>query len=167
MANAPCGSVIEQGLCIYAEAVQQSFPDLPPLQAMAAESYAGMPIFDAAVRVLGLIAVVDCKPMGDIALIEEVLKIFATRVIEADKSDRQRHQIEQKNQEQAALLDVATDAIMVRGLDDKILFWNRGAEEIYGWTKAEALNKIASKLLYRETPTELSKIQQAVIDRGE
>jgi PAS domain S-box-containing protein len=36
------------------------------------------------------------------------------------------------------LLDVATDAIMVRGLDNQILFWNQGAERLYGFTSAEA-----------------------------
>lgn len=76
-------------------------------------------------------------------------------------------QAEAKNREQAALLDVATDAIMVRGLDDKILYWNRGAEKMYGWTKAEALNQNGYELLYREYPTELNKIQQIVIERGE
>ena len=45
-----------------------------------------------------------------------------------------RQQAEAKIREQAALLDFATDAIMVRGLDSQILFWNRGAEKLYGWT---------------------------------
>jgi PAS domain S-box-containing protein len=90
-----------------------------------------------------------------------------SRVIEAYKSDRQRQQALAKIREQAALLDVATDAIMVRSLDDRILYWNRGAEDIYGWTKAEATNKFAYELLYREFPAELNKTQQTVIDRGE
>ena len=39
----------------------------------------------------------------------------------------------QKIQEQAALLDIATDAIVVRDLNNEIQFWNKGAESIYGW----------------------------------
>ncbi len=53
----------------------------------------------------------------------------------------ERKQTEQKIREQAALLDVATDAIFVRDLDDKILFWNKAAESLYGWKKEEAINK--------------------------
>src|SRR5262249_45594149 len=43
--------------------------------------------------------------------------------------------------EQAALLDQATDAIVVKDLQDRILYWNRGAERLYGWTADEALGR--------------------------
>ncbi len=89
------------------------------------------------------------------------------QVLEINHDITKRKQAESKIQEQAALLDVATDAIMVRGLDDKILFWNKGAENLYGWTKAEALNKTAHQLFSRTSPTELSKTQQIVLEQGE
>jgi PAS domain S-box-containing protein len=40
--------------------------------------------------------------------------------------------------EQANMLDLAHDAVLVRGLDDSIQFWNKGAERLYGWSAAEA-----------------------------
>ncbi|WP_017652744.1 hybrid sensor histidine kinase/response regulator [Fortiea contorta] len=58
----------------------------------------------------------------------------------------ERRQTEQKIREQAALLDVATDAIFVCALDDQILFWNKAAESLYGWSKAEAIGKKSQKL---------------------
>ncbi len=61
-----------------------------------------------------------------------------------------RLQAEQKIREQAALLDVATDAIFVRDMEHHILFWNKGAEHLYGWSSAEALGKNAVELLYDE-----------------
>lgn len=42
--------------------------------------------------------------------------------------------------DQAKLLDMAHDAIIVRNLQDKIIYWNGGAELCYGWTKEEAMN---------------------------
>ena len=63
--------------------------------------------------------------------------------------ERQRSQ--QKIREQADLLDVTTDAIIVRSLEDKILFWNKGAERLYGWLTEEALGKDANRLLYDDT----------------
>lgn len=72
---------------------------------------------------------------------------------------------EAKILEQAALLDVATDAILVRGLDGQILFWNRGAEKLYGWRQEEALEQDANQLLYQESCSELSEIQQLVTEK--
>lgn len=50
-------------------------------------------------------------------------------------------------QDQAELLDVAEDAIMVRDLDERIIFWNKGAQERYGWTKEQALGQTVPYLL--------------------
>jgi two-component system, cell cycle sensor histidine kinase and response regulator CckA len=58
----------------------------------------------------------------------------------------ERKQTEHKIREQAALLDVATDAIYVRDLDYKILFWNKAAERLYGWKKEEAIGKTRQEL---------------------
>jgi len=50
--------------------------------------------------------------------------------------------------EQVALLDITTDAILVRDLDNQICFWNKGAEHLYGWKAIEAIGKDANQLLY-------------------
>jgi two-component system, cell cycle sensor histidine kinase and response regulator CckA len=66
--------------------------------------------------------------------------------IRFDITDRKAS--EQKIQEQAALLDIATDAIVVRDLQHQIQFWNKGAESIYGWSAAEAIGQSTSQLFY-------------------
>ena len=48
--------------------------------------------------------------------------------------------------EQARLLELTQDAIMVRGLDDRVQFWNRGAEALYGVPRTEAVGKKDSEL---------------------
>lgn len=63
-----------------------------------------------------------------------------------------RSRSEQRLREQASLLDLAQDAIMVRDLNDRILFWNKGAERTYGWSAAEAVGKNARELLFPERP---------------
>ncbi|MGB3507963.1 MAG: PAS domain S-box protein [Microcoleaceae cyanobacterium] len=78
----------------------------------------------------------------------------------------ERKQAEQKIREQAALLDVATDAIIVRNLEQQILFWNKGAERLYGYKAEEALGKNANLLLYREKLSQLEEIQSIVVKNG-
>jgi len=56
---------------------------------------------------------------------------------------------EAKILEQAALIDEAHDAICVNDLDQFILFWNKGAERMYGWTPLEAMGRNANELLFQ------------------
>src|SRR5919199_3498897 len=86
------------------------------------------------------------------ALVEESQQNAVCFVL--DISDRKI--AEQKIREQAALLDITTDAILVRDLSNQILFWSKGAEDLYGWKAQEALGKNANQLLYRlETLSQL------------
>ncbi len=62
-------------------------------------------------------------------------------------------------QEQAELLDLASDSIMVRDLENRILFFNRSAERNYGWSKKEALAQVAHRLLYTDFPQPLKEIE--------
>jgi two-component system, cell cycle sensor histidine kinase and response regulator CckA len=78
----------------------------------------------------------------------------------------ERKLTEDKIHQQAALLDVATDAILVRDLENKILFWNKGAENIYGWQAEEVYQQNASEILYRETPPEVETALLTVISQG-
>jgi PAS domain S-box-containing protein len=82
-----------------------------------------------------------------------------------DITDRKR--IEQTIQEQVTLLNVATDAIFVRDLDHQILFWNHGAERIYGWQAAEAIGKKTTEFLYGEVPDQLEQALNTTIETGE
>jgi PAS domain S-box-containing protein len=78
----------------------------------------------------------------------------------------ERKAAEQKIQQQAALLNVATDAIVVRDLNNQIQFWNNGAESIYGWTATEAIGQKITQLLYADVLPEISIASQTVRQQG-
>jgi two-component system cell cycle sensor histidine kinase/response regulator CckA len=79
----------------------------------------------------------------------------------------ERKRAEEQIREQAALLDKAQDAILVRSLDDRILFWNQSAERLYGWTAAEAIGQDANQLLFNEPSPQLEEARQTVMEKGE
>jgi len=79
----------------------------------------------------------------------------------------ERQHAEQKIREQAALLDITTDAILVRDLNNQILFWNKGAERLYGWQAEEAFGKNANELLYKEASPQLQEALKTVTITGE
>jgi PAS domain S-box-containing protein len=78
----------------------------------------------------------------------------------------ERKLAEQTIKEQAALLDIASDAIFVRDLNHRILYWNQGAEQLYGWTAAAAIGQLAPELL-RNDPAQISGMMQTLLDAGD
>ena len=79
----------------------------------------------------------------------------------------ERKQAEQKIREQAALLDIATDAIVVRDLNHQIIFWNKGAERLYGWQASDVLGKNSNKLLYKGKSFQLESALKIIFNKGE
>ena len=75
----------------------------------------------------------------------------------------ERKHAEERIREQAALLDQAQDAILVRDLEQNILFWNKGAEKIYGWTAEE----VVGKSVFRESSSQFDEARKTVMQRGE
>lgn len=65
---------------------------------------------------------------------------------------------------QAELLDLAQ--ALIRNLDSEIVFWNRGAEHLYGWSQREALGRCSHDLLQTEFPTPLSDIEEHFMNTG-
>jgi two-component system, cell cycle sensor histidine kinase and response regulator CckA len=78
-----------------------------------------------------------------------------------------RKQSEEKIREQAALIDISPDAIIVRDLDCHILFWNKGAEQIYGWTAAEILGRNSRELLSQKSLPQLEAALLTIREKGE
>jgi len=67
---------------------------------------------------------------------------------------------------QAELIDLAYAAMLVRDLRSRILFWNREAERLYGWSKDEALGQVSHALLHTRFPEPLEQIEAKVVATG-
>ena len=68
--------------------------------------------------------------------------------------------------QQASLLDLTHDSIFVRDLDDVITYWNRGAEELYGWTPEQAIGHRARELLRTVFPLPHEEIAAELLRTG-
>jgi diguanylate cyclase (GGDEF)-like protein/PAS domain S-box-containing protein len=80
-------------------------------------------------------------------------------------AERERREAEARIRDQAALLDKARDAIVVRGLDDRVLYWNKGAERLYGFTSDEA-HGVQMESLICDDPDIFRKATEAVLASG-
>src|SRR5436189_3265488 len=82
--------------------------------------------------------------------------LYQTAIV--DLRERKRH--EQQLAEQARLLDLTNDAIIVRDANDRITYWNTGATKTYGYMPQEALGKVTHNLFKSEHPEPLPKIYE-------
>ncbi len=109
-------------------------------------------------RVLG---VLSCLVLGsgrrygpeEQALAEELARMAAQAIAHAQTYQRMqeevahRQRIEQELRWQANLLEQTFDAIFVWEYDGPIIFWNHGAEWLYGFARQEAIGQVSHQLL--------------------
>lgn len=78
----------------------------------------------------------------------------------------ERRMLEEKFREQASLLDKAQDAILAHDLEQRITYWNKGAERLYGWSAQEVAGRPLAQLLYKD-PEAFYRASEQVIQTGE
>ncbi len=74
---------------------------------------------------------------------------------------------EERIKQQADLLDKSQDAILVRDMDDRIIYWNKSAERMYGWHADEVIGKRTTEFLFQSIPPDYSEAQSTLLERGE
>jgi PAS domain S-box-containing protein len=79
---------------------------------------------------------------------------------------RRLRRLGQAHREQAALLDLTRDSVLVRDLKNVITYWNLGGEELYGWKRGEAVGKVTHQLLQTIFPAPLEEISGELFRTG-
>jgi PAS domain S-box-containing protein len=79
---------------------------------------------------------------------------------------KERRKVEEDLARQAELLNLAHDAIIARDLNQRVFFWNRGAEERYGWSSDEVKGKVTDDLLQSVFPQPRQEIEQELLLRS-
>ncbi|HZI32024.1 MAG TPA: PAS domain S-box protein, partial [Candidatus Binatia bacterium] len=143
ISGTPCENLLAADDCIIKEQAGERFPSATTLAALGAQAYVGRRLTNSKGEPVGQLFVLFDVPLQETGFITSTLQIFAARAA----SELERQQADLQVREQAALLDAASDGIILKDMEDRILFWNRGAEQIYGWTTDEAVGKQFRELL--------------------
>jgi PAS domain S-box-containing protein len=97
----------------------------------------------------------------DVSLTISPIKDFSGKIVGVSKIARditRQKNTERRLAEQARLLDLSNEAILVRDRSDRITYWNHGAEELYGYSAGQALGKVSHELLKTQHPDPLPEI---------
>lgn len=84
--------------------------------------------------------------------------------IQNDVTEQKR--TEEKLRQQAALIDISTDAILVQDLEHRIQFWSKGAERLYGWSSSQVVDQPIGQFLYPEGDQPYLEIRQELLEKG-
>jgi len=102
-----------------------------------------------------------------VLLDDELLVIGAIRDrSEQHRAERERMQQAEQIRLQADLIELAHDAILMRDSVSRVIFWNKGAEELYGWSSQEALGRISHTLLRTRFPGSLAEVDASLEEQG-
>ena len=74
---------------------------------------------------------------------------------------------EERIQQQADLLDKSQDAIIVRDMDDRVVYWNKSAERLYGWRAEEVIGKKTTDIYFDDGLSEFEEAQKMLLEKGE
>ena len=106
---------------------------------------------------------------ADLTRIMQIVVYLVIAVVLGTTVSLQKKELKKANKtlgDQAALLNLAHDAIFVLGVDHFVKFWNNGAEDLYGFTKEEMLGRVAHDLLHTVFPESIDQIVDQVIKQG-
>jgi PAS domain S-box-containing protein len=121
------------------------------------------PILSSDQKVLGTFAVYTREPCSPTSLDRELIQ-HATHLASIAI---ERRQAEGVLEDHSRLLDLSHDTIFVWRADDGIItFWNRSAEELYGWARHEAVGRTTRELLQTVFPQPLSAIRRHLDETG-
>lgn len=151
-------------LIVVNEDADKKFPQLSMMRFYPFKAFAGLYLPDSHGNDTGLVFVFFKQPIDSkyLNIIHSILKIFAARTA----SELERLNSDLIISEQASMLEQTRDAIVVRDMDQKITFWNKGAEALYGWSSHEVMGKPIQEVL-KHDELALNKALEVLLDTGE
>jgi len=121
----PCENVMEGELCCYATDVQRQFPEDILLVEMQVDSYSGIPLRDSSGKILGLIAVMDGKPIEDRVAVTSLLQLVATRAAAELEREQSELALAESRQFLKQVIDTIPYPVFVKDREHRWILLNQ------------------------------------------
>jgi PAS domain S-box-containing protein len=165
LAQAPCGTGLTESFWCFTQGVQTLFPNFPPLAAMGVESHSGVSIRNKQGKVVGLIVMMDTKPIASQDRLQTLLKVFAPRA--AAELHRKHAEYEHRRalHELQNIMETVPDFMFTLDTQGNMVKWNRRVEEVTGYSPEELRSKSALAFVpAQEQEHTAAAIQRAFTD---
>ncbi|MCS6291671.1 MAG: PAS domain S-box protein, partial [Nitrospira sp.] len=165
LAAAPCGTGLTESFWCFEQDVQALFPNFPPLAAMGVESHSGVAIRNHQGKVVGLIVVMDTKPIASQDRLQTLLKVFAPRAAAELHRKHAEHELRQALHELQNIMETVPDIMFTLDTQGNLVKWNRRVEEVTGYSPEDLHGKsVLSFVPAQEQEHTAIAIQRAFTD---
>jgi PAS domain S-box-containing protein len=167
--DSPCQQVMKDGTALFSQGIRKLFPQNTLLSSINVESYMGVVLRNSEGRPTGHLCVMDVHPF----LFNEsqgtaILNVFARRAAAEIERLRAEETLRASEEQFRALVESATDAIVLANHEGRIISWNKASEQIFGYSLEEALGQPLTILMpprYRQKHEQgLARIESAGLD---
>ena len=166
LAHTPCATALAQTFACFDRDVQATFPQFQRLADLGAESYCGVPLRTKGGAVIGLLVVMDTKPLVNSNCLQSLLEVFAPRVA----VEIERRRTEQERADALAdlrnVVETAPDIMFTLDTQGNMVKWNRRVRDVTGYSPEELLNKPALAFVPPEEQTRTGAAIQRVFTEG-
>jgi PAS domain S-box-containing protein len=162
LAHTPCAIALTQTFTCFDRDLQATFPQFQRLADLGAESYCAVPLWTKSGAVIGLLVVMDTKPLEHSDDLQSLLGVFAPRIA----AEFERRRAEQEHAEALAdlhnVMEMAPDIMFTLDTQGNMVRWNQRVKDVTGYSQEELLNKPALAFV----PTEEQARTAAAIQRA-
>ena len=165
LAHTPCAIALTQTFACFDRDLQALFPQFQRLADLGAESYCGVPLWTKGGAVIGLLVMMDTKPLEQSDDLQALLGVFAPRIA----AEFERRRAEQESAQALANLDNVIesipDIVFALNTQGNLVKWNRRLRDVTGYSHEELLNKPALAFVPPEEQTSTAAaIQRAFME---
>jgi len=141
LANSACEEVLKRGFRAFPSEVREKFPKDEILKELMAESFVAMPLADHKGKTVGLMGVIDTKPMENVQIAESTLQIFAARAAAEIERKRFEEDLNAEKERLAVTLRSIGDGFIAADTDGNVAMINNVAERLTGWRQDQIVGK--------------------------
>ena len=141
LANSACEEVLKRGFRAFPNEVREKFPKDEILKELMAESFVAMPLMDHKGKTVGLMGVIDTKPMENVQIAESTLQIFAARAAAEIERKRFEEDLNAEKERLAVTLRSIGDGFIAADMDGNVAMINNVAERLTGWRQDQIIGK--------------------------
>ena len=158
--HAPCGTGLDSPFWCFEQGVQARFPHFPNLATLGVESHCGVSLKNKAGEVVGLLIVMDTKPLRNSDRLKSLMEVFASRTtaeLHRYRAEVAQRDIERRLQFTQYSVDHAVDSVMWADESQRFVYANEAACRSLGYSREELLTLSISDIVPHY---DLSQFQQ-------